>query len=351
MMNQKIYKLLLVSIMLFFSHKSEAQRPNHYKSGGKVNIIFETDIGNDIDDALALDMLYKYLDINRINLLGISINKDNPYSPKFIDIMNTWYGYPHIPIAMVKDGTEDTVPINFASRTYEHTNADGTKFKRQLAADHDFTESTRFYREVLANQKDGSVTIVSVGYLTNLARLLETKGDDISPLTGKQLISQKVKRLSVMGGNFNGINPQEYNIVQDIASAKKVFDEWPTPIIVSPFEVGNQILYPGATIEQNLAYTGTVPLVVAYKSYMDMPYDRPTWDLTSVLEAIEEGSHYFGYSKKGKVTITATGESLFEEGKRGKHRYLTVDEKQSQRIKDRFVELISSTKSQHQNTK
>lgn len=42
----------------------------------KLNIIFETDIGNDVDDAMALDMLYKYIDQDKINVLAITINKD-----------------------------------------------------------------------------------------------------------------------------------------------------------------------------------------------------------------------------------------------------------------------------------
>lgn len=60
-------------------------------------IILETDIGNDVDDALALDMLYKYLDAGDIDLLGITINKEGTYPAEYTDIMNTWYGYPQIP--------------------------------------------------------------------------------------------------------------------------------------------------------------------------------------------------------------------------------------------------------------
>ena len=72
----------------------------------KINVIFDTDMGNDVDDALALDMLYKYLDQGRINLLGIATNKKSPYCVEYIDIMNTWYGYPDIPIGVVVDGTD-----------------------------------------------------------------------------------------------------------------------------------------------------------------------------------------------------------------------------------------------------
>jgi hypothetical protein len=43
------------------------------------NIIFETDMGNDVDDALALDMIYKYFDDGKINMLAVCSNKDSKY--------------------------------------------------------------------------------------------------------------------------------------------------------------------------------------------------------------------------------------------------------------------------------
>ena len=66
---------------------------------GAVPVIFETDMGNDIDDALALDLLYKGMDAGHIRLIGVSLNKRSSTSFEFIDLMNTWYGYPDIPIA------------------------------------------------------------------------------------------------------------------------------------------------------------------------------------------------------------------------------------------------------------
>ena len=69
-------------------------------------IILETDIGNDVDDALALDMLYKYLDAGDIDLLGITINKEGTYPAEYTDIMNTWYGYPQIPIGIIHNGAD-----------------------------------------------------------------------------------------------------------------------------------------------------------------------------------------------------------------------------------------------------
>ena len=55
----------------------------------KLRIIFETDVGNDVDDAMALDMLYKYLDQEKIDLLAVMINKSAAAPAEYMDIMNT----------------------------------------------------------------------------------------------------------------------------------------------------------------------------------------------------------------------------------------------------------------------
>ena len=65
----------------------------------KLCVIFETDMGNDVDDAMALDMLYKYMDAGLVDLLAIMVNKDSGSAAQYIDMFGTWYGYPEIRIA------------------------------------------------------------------------------------------------------------------------------------------------------------------------------------------------------------------------------------------------------------
>ena len=55
-----------------------------------------------------------------------------------------------------------------------------------------------------------------------------------------------------------------------------------------------------------------------------MPYDSETWDLTSVLQAIEPGNNYFNLSEKGTITIDSIGQSIFSPSESGKHQYLTI---------------------------
>ena len=46
-----------------------------------VNIIFDTDMGNDVDDALALAMLHAFQTRHEVNLLAVTITKDNKWRP------------------------------------------------------------------------------------------------------------------------------------------------------------------------------------------------------------------------------------------------------------------------------
>lgn len=68
-----------------------------------------------------------------------------------------------------------------------------------------------------------------------------------------------------MGGCFDNSNPLEYNVVKDIPAAQKVFAEWPTRLVTSPFEVGIKINYPASSIEKDFQWATVHPMVEAYK--------------------------------------------------------------------------------------
>ncbi|MCF8346451.1 MAG: nucleoside hydrolase [Bacteroidales bacterium] len=312
-----------------------------------LSIIFDTDIGNDIDDVLALDMLYKYLDQGKINLLGIVSSKDDhPYCAEFLDILNTWYGYPDIPVGVLYNGVsrEDSIYRDHTkySKHVIELEVDGKPMFERTFEDYDNTPySVDVMRKLLAQAPDTSVVIITVGFSTNISRLLNSEPDEYSSLSGKDLITKKVKYLSMMGGHYKKSEGlKEFNIYMDEASARNVFSNWPTDILASGFHVGLSILYPATSIENDFNYVDYHPLVEAYKSYLPMPYDRPTWDLTAVLSVVEMNQKYFGYSPPGKVSVTPD-EFIFEEDTAGTRTFLTVTPSQVIRVKERFVDLIS----------
>ncbi len=308
----------------------------------KEKIIFETDMGNDVDDALALDMLYKYVDMGQVELLGVMSNKNSKYSAEFIDVMGTWYGHPDIPVGVVKNGTDsENDAKNYVKAVCQLEEEGDPLFKRTLKNHAALPEAPVLYRKILSKQPDSSVTVVSVGFSTNIARLLDTPADEYSPLTGKELVAKKVKLLSIMAGSFASDPFKEYNVVKDIPAAKKVFAEWPTPVVASPFEVGIRIRYPGESIENDFHWGMPHPLVEAYKAYRPMPYDRPTWDLTSVLYAVQPDTAFFKQSEKGIIAVDDEGYTHFEPNSGGDHLYLSVSEQQAEKVKNYFVDLIT----------
>lgn len=332
---KRLFFILLIVPLVLISGCSDKHQDDRLK------VIFETDIGNDVDDALALDMLYKYVEWGQVDLLAVMINKDAPAPAEYMDIMNTWYGHTDIPVGIVRNGSDDPWG-QYAQKVVDLKNEDGTPmFARSRKSYDDLPDAHMLYRQILAKQPDASVMIATVGFSTNLARLLDTPADEYSPLTGKELVAKKVKLLSAMAGNISELEHHEYNVVKDLPAAVKVFAEWPTEIVVSPFEVGRAIKYPGESIENDFTWAPKHPMVEAYKAYLPMPYDRPTWDLTSVLYAVE-GDSWFTMSEPGRIEITQEGSSVFTSSPDGNVRYIKVDEAQSAAILAHFKEVITS---------
>jgi inosine-uridine nucleoside N-ribohydrolase len=303
-------------------------------------IIFDTDMGNDVDDALALAMLHAFQNRHEVNLLAVTITKDNQWAAPYVDLVNTFYGHPEIPTGAVRNGkTPESNPmIQIPS---ERRRADGTfVYPHRILDGAQAPEAISLLRQTLAKQMDGSVVIVQVGFSTNLARLLETKPDAASPDGGPALVRKKVRLLSVMAGNFANGEP-EFNLAKDVPAAVKLFHDWPTPIVVSGFEIGIALPFPALNIEHDFAYTQDHPVAEAYRSYMKMPYDRPTWDLTAVLYAVRPDEKYFSLSPAGTITVLPDGSSHFEPSPAGNHRYLILTDDQRARTLEAMILLAS----------
>ncbi len=342
--------VLVVGVLALCASCSNKQAVVADKAQEPMKIIFETDMGNDVDDALAMDMLLKYAEEGKIDLLGISTNKRNEGSVEYIDALTTWYGVPGIPIGRVVDGAPCDDAVNYALEVVKMKDADGKPlFARSHDTDGFVVPSVEMYRKLLSAQPDSSVTIVSVGFSTNLAQLLDSEADDISPLPGRDLVSRKVKALVTMAGCFSNNEEAdslkrmpEYNVVRDIDAARKVFADWPTPIVTSPWELGNYICFPASEIENDFTRAMPNPVTEAYKAYLPMPYDRPTWDLTSVLYAVEGADGYFTLSEPGDIEVDLRGGTRFIPRADGTRRYLMSDSVQSANILNRVVEMVPS---------
>lgn len=312
-----------------------------------IPLIFDTDIGNDVDDVLALGMIHALQSRGECELRAVTITKDHPLAAAFADAVNTFYGRGTVPIGVCRSGVTPE-PGKF-NPLANQTDGDRLRYPHDLVSGEQAPAAVEVLRRTLADAEDGSVVICQVGFSTNLANLLDSQSDDISPLSGTELVAKKVRLLSMMAGAFTQIrgrtgdlyDHKEYNIVKDIPAAQTIATEWPTPIIWSGFEIGIAVPYPHESIEQDYDYAEHHPLADAYVAYNPPPHDRPTWDLTSVLQAVRPERGYFGLSSPGTVKVADDGLTTFTEDEAGQHRYLTLTEPQKIRVTEVLVALSS----------
>lgn len=292
------------------------------------SIIYDNDMGNDIDDAFAQVMAARAHHLGKTKFILSLSSNPNPWSVAANNALNQYYGVNDCPLAIYRG----TVRIADDVFGIDQAIAGGRLIDPRLVPD-----GICALRNVLGNAKDNSVRIVATGYASNLAGLLETgknHNNDGIPFSGLDLVRQKVQFASVMACDFNvtdtSIEPYgEFNVLGDIPAMKKLMEDWPTEIIISDFQVGQLVPVIWDRLKNQLRDKN--PLLIGYKRYYErgegLPIgNRPSWDQTSMLYALEPEANHFGLSVPGEVTIMKNGSSFFHPNNTGRRRYLLLDQ-------------------------
>ncbi len=303
-----LFQYSFIFIILFSCTSKPAEQTEEKPKAEKpqpVKIIYDTDMESDVDDVGATAVLHALANRGEAEILATMVSSTNPESAPCLDAINTFYGRPDIPIGVPKgEGVNrKTVYAQDVAKNYTH----------DVTSSEDLPEAASLYRKVLAAQPDSSVVIVTVGYMTNLARLLETGPDEYSPLNGVELVRQKVKHYVCMGGRFpKNTNTQVHgNWKPDPQAVIEVVENWPTPIIYSGGGDQLAVLYQtGGTLS-----TATDENHIVRKSYAWF-FERAGWakgpthhsaDLVAVLIAVRGTQPYFD-------TICEGYNHVFEDG-------------------------------------
>jgi hypothetical protein len=198
----------------------------------------------------------------------------------------------------------------------------------------DTGDPNTLFRNYLEAQYSQNAFFVLAGPATNLAAALEFRGM-------KELIADKIKYLVVSGGAFPS-GAAEANIRADVAAAKKVFAEWPTPIIAAGSEVGTAFEFPGASIDKEFAANSPGhPVAEAYRAWKAMPYNAPASALAAALHAGRPKEGYFNLSESGTITVHDDGRTSFAAGA-GKHQFLIADPSKKEKVVQAYVDLTSA---------
>lgn len=278
-----------------------------------IQVILDTDFAADVDDAGALAVLHALADAGEVEILAVMVS-DGGEAPshRAVDAINTYYGRPDIPIGVVAG-----VAPEF-----------GSAYVDALAADfpNDIGEppaAVDLYREILASRPDDSVTIVSIGYLTNLDALLSSPPDALTDRPGRQLVDDKVRRWVAMGGAYpaSDVHPfgAEFNFVEDATATANAITGWPTGAIFSGWEVGDVILT-GAALQDRTPPEN--PVREAYRLF-NGGQNRQSWDHTAVLVAVRGTAGVFE-ACAGRNLAGAGGSNSWELGGDGPHGFLRL---------------------------
>lgn len=270
-----------------------------------LKIILDTDLGSDCDDAGALALLHHLADMGRAEILAVTHCASAISGAVTVKMINEWYGRGEIPI-----GRYDKSIFLESETCIKYTKPLMDEYLKTRPMP-EFENATRVLRRTLAENRD--VTLAVIGMVNNIAELLRSEADDISPLCGAELVEQSVNEIYVMGGDFGDLDHGEWNIINDIGNAVYVSENCPVPIVYCGFEIGEKIMT-GINLEKEEAN----PVRFAYRVVADKAkkedITRNSWDPITVYCAVLKDTPLYKRSEKMKISFDSEGKVLLSEG-------------------------------------
>ena len=309
-----------------------------------IGVVFDSDLGDGVDGALALALLYGLEGKSEARLISTSTTKASLRSAAFADALARFFaGPPPVaggfgrpasvpPIGMADNGklAADTPVL---SAVLDKKTLDGKPaYPNGIAKRNDTADPAALIRNAMTAQADQNCMAVLAGPSTNLVQVLELPGC-------LELIQRKVKMLVVAAGAYpeGAADPR---VKADIPAARKLFADWPTPIVAVGAEVGEALPFPGASIDKDFAWAPAHPIADAYRANAAMPYDAPATSMAAALYAAHPD--FFKLSAVGAVTVLDDGRTRFTPKPNGNVRYLTVDPDQKDKVIQTYVALASA---------
>jgi purine nucleosidase len=165
-------------------------------------VILDTDIGTDVDDALALAILLGSKDVDFIGITTVygDVCLRSQIAMSLCSMVNR-----EIPTYMGEDKT-------ISGREVWMSGSEGKNFKDLDSFTPQPTSAVDFLVNAVITQPD-SIDVIAIGPLTNIAQAIESNQD----------FEKKVKRVWIMGGDFTQ-SSVEHNFKCDIDAARIVLE-------------------------------------------------------------------------------------------------------------------------------
>lgn len=263
-----------------------------------MHLIFDTDIGTDVDDALALATLLGSPEVT-IDLITTVYGDTRLRAQLASRLVSLSYAEHRMPIAAGLETTRSGKPVWWPGHEGQlHANLDAEPIHTTHGVD-----------AIAAHIANGARTVLAVGPLTNIAELLDAHPE----------VTRDIDRIVIMGGDFSADHVPEHNFVSDISAAQRVVAS-EIPIIIGGLDLTTRIALDRAHVQQ---ISDAGPLGAALKEEIDQwwrfhghewnnPHDPilAAWLLAphlfrseqGILKVDEDGRSWFTPQQGGTVT-------------------------------------------------
>ena len=310
---------------------SEAEATETETDADVPYVIFDTDMSVCQDDLLAMQALFALQDQGKCKVAGVALSAKHEPSRRFMDCAMHYYKADDVPFGFV-EGEAEVAPFTPYYTLADEKKADGTPLLEGTGKDVSSRPAGwKVYREALSKLPDKSAVIICVGMASNIGELLDSEPDELSPLSGRELVEQKVKTLYLMAGCFKEVKridmeneylDAEFNVLGDIPLAKKVIENWPGDLVLLPIEAGldypciqEDVLNDYASQPDSLMYLTAERWDLSDQLGSVGPY---WWDPITVSYALDpQAASCFAEPVRGSVTVSDTGITTFEANESG----------------------------------
>ena len=283
-------------------------------------IFFDSDMGANIDAVLALAVLFG--SYAKVKVIGVSVSNANLQAAAFCDAMGRFYlggAQYYAPVGLSENGRKLPEAAMLAKPLGLKSAEDKPVFSSDVRSILDTADTPIVLRNALLTQKAGEGTIVSAGPATSLVRALSMPGN-------KELVAANTGVLVAALGSFPNGAAADPRVKADVSAARRLFAEWPGPIVAVGTELGSALPYPGASIEADFSWSPNHPVAEAYRAFRAMPYDAPSQAIAAALYAVGAATgsknEFFQLSEPGTIEVLEDGRTKFALGASGRHRYL-----------------------------
>ncbi|MGD1895039.1 MAG: nucleoside hydrolase [Cyclobacteriaceae bacterium] len=306
-----VINLGIIAGLLLFPHFNLAQ-------SSPVKVIFDTDMGSDCDDVGALALLHAYANEGQAEIIGCVFSSGKvPYGAGIVEAINIYYGRPDIPVgAYQRDDIGDPMDKMQAQKLARDTVA----FHNTIVHNQDAKDLTKLCRRLLTEQEDSSVVYVTVGHTKGLYDVLTSDPDEVSPLSGRELVSQKVSHWVALGAlkadNPEGEYKKDWNFFFNSTApfTQHLIEKFPSEVVL--INAGTNVLTGKSLVDTpagNIVRT-------AYRDWLWNVFEhtlidqRPSWDLAAVYYAIEGEGDFMEKQPPGWLEFDSEKGCLWHSG-------------------------------------